>query len=167
MIKKVQSYLNIVLVLFLAFGIVYFLVNLIIDAFKTETIISSETIVEYKKEDKVVTSYSLFNVIEECISNLYESLMNEKYTEIYEIVGKNTKKQYSKEEILSTLKDYSKNTFGIEDIMSGHTIKLNKAYEISSGKYIAEIKSTYTEKPLDIIFNVDLYESTYTIDLIM
>lgn len=166
MINKIQSYLNIVLVIFLVFGIIYFLVNVVIDVFDDDIKITQETLNEYIVEDKLVTSYSLFNIVEEGVANLYETLINEKYVDVYKIVGKDTKKQYSKEEILNLLKDYSENTLGIKDVMSGHTIKLNKAYEISSGKYIAEIKSTYTQNPLYIIFNIDLYDLTYTIDLI-
>lgn len=165
MIKKIQSYLNVVLVIFLIFGIIYFLINLIINMFRVDIQVKKDSLTEYITQDKLVTSYSLFNMLEECTSNLCEAFINEDYSEIYKIVGENTKKQHSKEEIISILTGYAKDILGVEDIMAGHTIWLNKAYELEKG-YIAEIKSTYKEEPIYIIFNLDLYDLTYTIDLI-
>lgn len=165
MIKKIQSYLNVVLVLFVIFGIIYFLINLVIDMFRVDIQVKKDSLSEYTTQDKLVTSYSLFNMLEECTSNLYETLINENYSEVYKIVGENTRKQYSKEEIIWALTGYAKDILGVENLTQGHTIWLNKAYELERG-YIAEIKSTYTEESMYIIFNLDLYDLTYTIDLI-
>lgn len=58
-----------------------------------------------------------------------------------------------------------KTFFGVDDITSGVRSWLKKAYKIDDS-YIVEIQSTYTEETLYMIFNIDLYDLTYTVDLI-
>ncbi len=166
MIKKIQSYLNIVLILFAIVGIIYFVINVIIGMFKEEKIITKENLDEYITQDKLVTSYGLFNALEECTSNLLSTYMKEEYSEIYKIVGEKTKKAYSKDEIITILTKYAKDILNVQDIMSGNRIWLDKAYRIDD-RYIAEIKSNYSEEALYLIFNLDTHSLTYTIDLIV
>lgn len=166
MIKKIQSYLNLVLILFAIVGVIYFVIALIANMFKTEKYVTDKNLNEYMVSENLVTSYSIFNLLEKCTSNLSEPLILQDYEAVYEIIGKKTKKQCSKEEILAKIANISENILGFNNIMEGHSIWLNKAYSMDNG-YIAEIKSTYTEQTVHIIFNLDLYDLTYTIDLIM
>ena len=166
MIKKVQVYLNIVLVLFSIVAIIYFIGTWIVGLFKERNIVTKENLNNYIIEENLVTSYSLFNILEKCTTNLYEAMVNGSYNDIYTIVGSDTKANMSRDEIITLLKNYSTNIFGTADIMSGSSVTLKKVYTFEK-KYIAEINSTFSQESLFIIYDIDLYNLTYKIDLIV
>lgn len=111
MIRKIQSYLNIVLLLFAAFGVVFFIVKLVIGMFEEEVIIKKDNLGEYVVQERVVTSYNVFNYLEACLSNLLETYLTGEYSKVYVVIGEKTKHQFSQEEVISILEDYGKNFF--------------------------------------------------------
>lgn len=165
MIKKIQSYLNIVLLLFALIGVIYFVITLVIDMFKTEEVISKENLESYITQDNLVTSHYVFGILEKCVDNMLETYKTGEYSQMYDVIGEKTRKRYSKDEITSILAEYGKNILGIENIEIGHRIWLNKAYLVDNS-YIAEIKSTNSTESMYLIINLDQYDLTYTLDLI-
>lgn len=165
MVKKIQLYLNIVLILFFVLAVIYFAVVFIINLFKEKEVITSNNLSEYIKQSEMVVNYYQFGIVENCMSNFYEAMLQEDYDSIYSIVGDVTKKNYPKNRIISELKNY-RSILGIDDVLTGSDVWLDKAY-VYKGDYIAKICNSKNDTQIYMIFNYDSRYMTYTIDLIM
>jgi len=166
MIKKLQGFLNIVLVLFVVVAIIYFVIASITNLFKKDIFIRKNELKNYVVEDKLVTTYSIFNNLEQCVSNLHEAMINQEYDGIYYIIGKNTKNTFSKEQIMNKLKEYRATYFGTMVNDEVVQLSLKKAYTTEAG-YLIELTCNVSSEPLYMVVNIDFSEKTYTIDLVL
>ena len=137
MIDKVKNILTIILVVFIIVAIVYGIVNLIISAFQKPELITYENIDEYISEAEVVTNYSTYFFVEDCLENLIEGCMQDKYEKLYDIYIDEYTKEYSKSEIISKLKAIVARAKS-SDIDYTFEYNLNKVYSVND-QYLAEI----------------------------
>lgn len=166
MIKKLQSYLRTVLIVFWIIVLIFFIGLWIYNAFKKVEALDTSKLDEYMTEQNLVTAYNVFGLLENCTNSFYEALLSEQYDELYKATGEATKDNLSKSEIIQKYKKYGKEILGTDNVLDGHKINLKKAYKTDYG-YIAEITSTFSDKILCVIFKFDAYQTEYTIDLLI
>lgn len=143
MIDKVKTILTILLVLILAFAVIYSIVRIISSSFEKPTLLNSGKLEEYTKDENLVLSYSTFYYIENCLTNFTQACNSEKYDDLYRLYIEDYKVQYSKDEIISKLKD-----FKLED----NSYKLKTVYMIND-KYLLNVE--LNEDVMYLIFSFD------------
>lgn len=130
MIDKVKTILTIFLVLILAFAVIYSIVRIISSAFEKPILLNSGKLEEYINDENLVLSYSTFYYVEDCLENFIEGCNREKYDELYRLYIEDYKVQFSKDEIISKLKDFK---------LSDNSYKLKAIYTIND-KYLLNIQ---------------------------
>lgn len=111
MIKKFQLYINIVIILMVIIGIIYFIVVSGIKVFTPGEKLYLKDIKPSLTSDKLITDYSEYYSASTALSNFTQACMDEKYTELYSIMDSKYKKAYSLEETKAKLKEYNDNHF--------------------------------------------------------
>lgn len=137
MIDKIKTLLTIVLIVIVAFALVYSLVNVIFQAFKEPVLITLDNIEQYIVDENTVTSYSVYYYYEDCMNNLFEACENEMYNELYEIYIKDYAKTQGKEKIMDELKTLN-GMLTPKDMDEKIEYKLDKLYAYEDS-YIAEL----------------------------
>ena len=164
--ERFKKLINAGIIILFIIGVLLVTLTLIINSLKEDVVITKQNLYQYTSANKMITSYSMFSSLEECVANLYEGLINEQYEDIYKLVGDTTKDYYTKTAIEKEIKRYATDVFGTDDVMAGHSIKLKKAYACGDS-YLVEIVSTHSSEKVYMLINLDLYKYTYTIDLVM
>lgn len=167
MLKKIQSYFNIVLVLFAIFGIGYFIFSVIKNKITVPERMTSKTIVESLTKENLVKSNQTFNNLDKCLSNFIEACVSEKYDELYDIMISNYKKIYSKSEAKKIFEEYKNNFLTSNDAEEYTDLEGNliNAYKSDNGGYILVVENkTKSNMYLYVIF--DDYLGTYNYALI-
>ena len=104
MLDKIKNILTILLVVLIAFAVVYSIVKLIISATKEPTLLTSDKLYEYKEKGQIVTNYSTYYFLNDCLENFIIACEQEKYEELYKLYIDDYKKQYTKDEVIEKLK---------------------------------------------------------------
>ncbi len=164
--EKFKKLINFGIITLFIIGLIIIILTLIINSLREKLVVTKQNLYQYTTANRTIVSYSIFSSLEECVANLYEALVNEQYKEIYKLVGDNTKDYYTKAAIEKEIRRCATDVFGTNDVMSGHSIKLKKAYACGES-YLVEIVSTYSNEKVYMLINLDLYKYTYTIDLVM
>ena len=167
MIKKIRTYINILIIIIAIISVIYFIVQLVKRAFVEEKFVVLSEIGEYTIDSNLVTSYNYFNYIETAYANLCESFVNEDYDAIYKIVGDVTKKNYSKDKIMNELKRYNEEILKLYNPVIAENSHVGKVYNFDNNKYIANIVVSPSENNFYIIFIINTSDMTYKIDLVM
>lgn len=144
MIDKIKTILTILLSLILAFALIYSIVRIVNSLFEKPILLNSGKIEEYTKEENRVLSYSTFYYISDCLDNFIEACNREEYENLYNLYIEDYKVQYTKDEVISKLKEFKTN----EEI----NYKLNAVYSVDN-KYLLNI--TIGEETKNLIFSFD------------
>lgn len=131
MIDKAKTILTILLLLILAFSIIYSGLKIINSLFEKPVLLNSGKLEEYTQKENVVLTYSTFYYISDCLDNFIEACNREKFEDLYKLYIEEYTVQYTKEEIISKLNDFKVN----EEV----SYKLKEVYSISD-KYILNIE---------------------------
>lgn len=155
MIKKIQLYFNLILILIFVIAIIFFIYNSIVYMFHKPKAVRTSDIQEYVKEDNVVNDYGLFYTLEGCSTNFIEACMNEQYTDLYKLLYRGYNRIYSKSDLEKILKNYNKEYF-LNDYEEGYYVAGNKllmAYRYNDG-YILKLETA--NEPLYLIVFYDV-----------
>lgn len=146
---KVQQYFAIVIIVMLAVGILYFLGSKFVGLFSKPDPIYLENIEKSFTTENTVMDYSTFYTLDGVLEQWLNSVLENKYDEVYDIMIPEYKKLYSSSETEKILTDYCNNK--LSD-MSGD---VNYITEYSL-KVAYNIDDLYILKFLDIKGN-DMY----------
>ena len=109
MIDKTKNILSIILAIFIIFAIGYSLVTLLINAFEEPDIITADEVHLYTIESNIVTNYSVYYYLEDCLDNLVEATRQNKYDELYRLYIGEYKEEMTKDDVYAKLAKFSIN----------------------------------------------------------
>ena len=128
MIEKTRKILTAIISAIVIIGVVYGVFALIINIFKEPDILTKDEIALHMIEENLVTNYTTFYFVSDCLDNLVEGAKRGLYNQLYEIHMKDYKKVISKEAVYAELKEFSVN---------GAEYSIKAVYE-KDGLYIVE-----------------------------
>lgn len=149
MIDKIKTILTIALIVIVVFALGYSLVKTVIHSFEQPILVTMDNLKDYTVEENIVTSYSTFYFYEDCMNNFIEACEKEKYNELYDIYIKNYKKNQSKADIISELKNVKK-ILTPKDIDEEIKCNLKNVYYCENNECLAEI--TINDNTIYIVF---------------
>ena len=160
MIKKMQTYLNLVIIIFAIIAIFYFIFISIRNFFEVPERINMEEIKSYINDKNLVKDNTIYYNLKSCSENFALACVNQNYDDLYEILAEKYKKVYSKSEIKETLKKYNEYYFIVVDEqgLGAYYEYFKNAYLYENDLYIVEMSAGEQYKSLYLIIDMD--EST-------
>jgi len=160
MLDKIRTGLNMFLLFMFAVAVVYGIITIIYNAFNAESInnvniINTQNIDTHITEDNlVITDYSIFYTLENCVQNVIASLNENNTSEVYDILINDLKKQIGTDK--SKLTKYYNDNFKFESVANMDVIgyqnfnNLKKVYKVDEKNYICIVTSINKSKSTKI-----------------
>ena len=114
----------------------------------------------YEVKENRVLDYDTFFSIEDISKNVFKSLQDKNYSEVYNVLSNEYKEILTVEEFSRRVEEYIIN-IKVQNtkFTSG---RLNFLYEIDKGKYLADADFLYVNNNINIIFSI--YNNEYRIE---
>lgn len=171
MFKQLNKGTNIIIIALFAIACVSFIVNAIIGIFKKPVLLNTDDISQYiitnnvvdengkvTKTSNLVRDYTTFYTLQDATENFIQYIVDEKFSQTYNILADEIKSKYSKSEYEDKIKSVYDKNFSVEytdeNVKSGQDNGINNfnnsnnlvnLYRISENEYICETKNVHSE----------------------
>ncbi|MDD2627633.1 MAG: NTF2-like N-terminal transpeptidase domain-containing protein [Clostridia bacterium] len=154
MLKKIDLWLKMFIIIMFGIALIYVIVNSIINSFTGENKTNSiniEKLTEYVqiysdeglskgKQMIRVTNYTEYHTVKTAVDNYMTFLIDKKYDQVYSLFTTNVKKEYDKKEFQEKMRKIINNNFSMEStevIIESNVTR--DIFKINQANYICEI----------------------------
>ena len=149
MLEKTRVFFTILLMLILIFAVGFSIVKIVMSWFEKPVLVTMDNVSKYLNDENVVTSYSTYYYLNDCLNNYIEACNQKKYDELYSLYMKDYMEQYTKDEVIAKLSELQWTTGAMDKVIE---YKLEKVYNLEND-YLLYI--TLDGENLYLIFDTD------------